>query len=129
MQFMSRPPVRGVIFRVSPSFPTLPYPTKTCQFTPFTSYVLSDKSSAKAASNAGDLPRGTLLSTTSFTCGHETEEEPSQPFPEYPCSKGSACLNGDVGVYCRCYTPQLANSNEVCDKRLKNIVRGGVTMC
>ncbi|CBJ26637.1 adhesin-like protein [Ectocarpus siliculosus] len=54
---------------------------------------------AEAASEAGDIPTAHSLISVNVTC------DGWMPFSSTPpCSEGSPCIDGDLGVYCQCYT-------------------------
>eukprot|EP00904_Undaria_pinnatifida_P010819 jgi/Undpi1/6868/HiC_scaffold_21.g09344.m1 len=71
---------------------------------------------SKAGSDAGNLPNASSLTNANYKCGSGIFEGngSSTTFQDYPCSKESACFDGDLGVYCLCYTPQLPKSTERC---------------
>lgn len=58
------------------------------------------------AEEAGGIPTGDNITTVRFTCdgGGDGETDP-------PCSDGSVCLDGDLGVYCQCHV--RASTTEV----------------
>lgn len=55
------------------------------------------------ASTVTNVPTAIELIDVNITCSGEGES---------PCSSGSTCLEGDLGVYCECY-PRQSNPNEV----------------
>lgn len=54
---------------------------------------------AAASSRAGELPTANAFTNANHTCQHSL------------CSEGSACMEGDLGVYCECYYPQRTNGS------------------
>ncbi|CAM9271368.1 unnamed protein product, partial [Ectocarpus sp. 8 AP-2014] len=54
---------------------------------------------AEAASNANEIPTAHSLINVNVACD---EWMPFSSTP--PCSEGSPCIDGDLGVYCQCYT-------------------------
>lgn len=72
--------------------------------------VFSDVSLAAASSAAGALPSANSFTNTNHRCGDVLPGSggtgrPSNNFQQALCSEGSACLKGDLGVYCECYYP------------------------
>ncbi|CAB1100085.1 unnamed protein product [Ectocarpus sp. CCAP 1310/34] len=59
----------------------------------------SDFDVAKAASTANEIPTAHSLMNVNVTCDGWMRFS-STP----PCSEGSPCIDGDLGVYCQCYT-------------------------
>ncbi|CAM9095530.1 unnamed protein product, partial [Laminaria digitata] len=86
---------------------------------------------AKASSLAGELPTADSLTNANTTCRDrggqasqdDTSSSPSSPSTSSsdvspknsssPCSEGSVCLEGDLGVYCQCYL-QRSTSKQRC---------------
>ena len=62
----------------------------------------ADNTEAEEASDALRLPSAESFITNATTC---------DSFPA-PCSEGSWCLDGDLGVYCQSYPP-IISSEEV----------------
>lgn len=63
-----------------------------------------DNQSKEDAKTLGEFPLVSLDSSASVKC--EDSEDSSL------CSKGSTCMNGDLGVFCQCYTGSISE-NEV----------------
>lgn len=79
--------------------------------------MASDLALAMASSTAVERPNATSLTTANFKCVDALEgagggDESTSTSQYSPCS-GSVCLDGDLGVYCQCYYPKRANSDEV----------------
>lgn len=55
-----------------------------------------------------EIPAADSLVNVNLTCSGAGEGEATSP----PCSEGSLCLEGDVGVYCQCYMSK-STGNEV----------------
>ena len=88
----------------------------------------TDFALANASSLARDLPTAGSLTNVIITCqdgaeenGHldssssdspSSDSSSSDSPPESPCSQGSTCVEGDVGVYCQCYL-QRSTSDQV----------------
>ena len=69
----------------------------------------TDVTLAKASSRAQELPAADSFTNAKMTC-QDGQEEVSQGMTSSsssssssPCSEGSVCLEGDLGVYCQCY--------------------------
>ncbi|CAM9101274.1 unnamed protein product, partial [Laminaria digitata] len=81
--------------------------------------VLGDKNYldlAAASSNAGELPHANSFTNANHTCevvlpGSGGADLSSSGSQRTPCSGGSACADGDLGVYCECYYPQRTMSS------------------
>lgn len=81
-----------------------------------------DMSLAARSSMVGEIPNANSFVNANLTCGVDVLEDSggtgaassSGAVPSV-CSEGSACLNGDLGVYCECYFPQrtLDSTKEV----------------
>lgn len=65
--------------------------------------VRSDFALAEAGSEAGELPDASSLTNANLRCGDGGGDDSTSTSPSYPCSEGSDCLDGDLGVYCQCY--------------------------
>lgn len=59
----------------------------------------TDENFISAASAASTVPTANSLITVNVTC----DGEGSETGTDFPCSPGSMCLDGDVGVFCECY--------------------------
>ena len=82
----------------------MPLPTSTT--------ALIDVGKAEASSRAGVLPDADSFTNRNITCNKDVAAESGDAgelsggsSPDV-CSEGSACLDGDLGVYCECYYPQ-----------------------
>lgn len=68
---------------------------------------VTDVNLPSAALGAIETPTATLLTNVNITCdGVWDDEKIGKLFS--PCSEESACLNGDLGVYCHCYKRQYS---------------------
>ena len=82
-----------------------------------TSTALIDVGKAEASSRAGVLPDADSFTNRNITCNKDVAAESGDAgelsggsSPDV-CSEGSACLDGDLGVYCECYYPQRTISS------------------
>ena len=89
---------------MSPPRRWMPLPTSTT--------ALIDVGKAEASSRAGVLPDADSFTNRNITGNKDVAAESggagelSSGSTPYVCSEGSACLDGDLGVYCECYYPQ-----------------------
>lgn len=82
----------------------------------------SDVALAEASSRAGELPNANSFTNAKHTCQVDVQSESGEigeastaSSVRHVCSETSACLEGDLGVYCECYYPQrtIDSSNQV----------------
>lgn len=82
---------------------------------------------AEASSSAGELPNANSFTNAKHTCQVEVQSESgeigeasSASSAQHVCSEGSACLDGDLGVYCECYYPRrtINSSKQVIGSKL-----------
>lgn len=66
--------------------------------------IIADKAPAEDASENGVIPSVELMITATTTCATVGDED--------GCSENSSCVDGDLGIYCQCYTPKFTQ-NEV----------------
>lgn len=71
-------------------------------------FWFADEALRSAASSALVIPVADGLSNVNVTCSGAGDEQALSP----PCSEGSSCVEGDVGVYCQCYVSE-STGNEV----------------
>lgn len=85
-----------------------------------------DLAIAEEASQAGEVPTAKFLDNGEVTCETTVEwddddgdsdsgsddGDTSSTSSTPPCSGGSVCLDGDLGVYCQCYK-RISTSEEV----------------
>lgn len=77
----------------------------------------TDRDFASAASRAGNIPSANSLINVNLTCdGGEAAAAGDDEALLSLCSKGSTCLDGDLGVYCQCYMRE-STLNEVRPRR------------
>ena len=103
---------------MSPPRRWMPLPTST---------ALIDVGKAEASSRAGVLPDADSFTNRNITCNKDVAAESGDAgelsggsTPDV-CSEGSACLDGDLGVYCECYYPQRTISS------LRQVIRRSTT--
>ena len=68
----------------------------------------------EASKRAEELPSAASLTNANFRCGdlvEESEDDLEDSF--HPACSSPGCLDGDLGVYCQCYEPKLAGTQEV----------------
>lgn len=75
----------------------------------------TDLNVAKDASQAGEIPTAQFLVNGELTCetivewdddndsDSDSDDGSTSSSSTWPCSEGSVCLDGDLGVYCQCY--------------------------
>ena len=71
----------------------------------------SDFALAEAGSKAGELPDASSLTNANLRCGDGGGggvDESTNTSSSYPCTEGSVCLDGDLGVYCQCYSQTVS---------------------
>ena len=95
-----------------------------CRVTPNRSLHATDVALAEGGSSSGTFPTADSLTNTNITCrdgvpwaGTQSQDDPSSSLSSSeapPCSNGSACLEGDLGVYCPCYI-QRSSLRQACN--------------
>lgn len=70
-----------------------------------------DAARAREASDAGIKPDADSIINVKLMCSRgDDEADDGEDIMSRPCSDGSLCMEGDLGVYCECYVPEITGS-------------------